>query len=383
MKRRSERSVFFFIFAAMNAKQVIIGIGGNLGDRAACLARARQLVSERVGVIERESSVSETEAWGFDAPPFLNQIVVARTVLDPLPLLDELQRIERELGRTEKTRWDDGKPEYHNRTIDLDILDYGGITYRDERLTLPHPRIREREFVLRQLEELQLLDKIPLPETHRQIHKTMIPYNYIVIEGCIGAGKTTLTRMLAEDYNAELVLERFADNPFLSKFYKDPLHYAFPVEMTFLMDRYQQLKGLLSARDLFKDFVIGDYFIDKCIIFSKNNLLADEYNLYKSVFDTISSFLPKPELILYLYNDAEQLLRNIASRGREYERDITAEYLNNIQDSYIAYFKQQATMPILLVETARLDFVKHPEDYQRIRQLIENQYDPGIHRITF
>jgi len=211
----------------------------------------------------------------------------------------------------------------------------------------------------------------------------MIPYNYIVVEGCIGAGKTTLTKMLAQDYNAELVLERFADNPFLPKFYKDPLHYSFPVEMTFLMDRYQQLKSLLSARDLFTDFVIGDYFIDKCIIFSKNNLLTDEYNLYKNVFDTISSFLPKPELILYLYNDAEHLLRNIAARGREYEKDITAEYLNNIQDSYISYFKQHATIPILLLETAKLDFVRNTEDYERIKRILEVRYESGIHRITF
>ncbi len=211
----------------------------------------------------------------------------------------------------------------------------------------------------------------------------MIPYNYIVVEGCIGAGKTTLTKMLAQDYNAELVLERFADNPFLPKFYKDPLHYSFPVEMTFLMDRYQQLKTLLSARDLFTDLVIGDYFIDKCIIFSKNNLLTDEYNLYKNVFDTISSFLPKPELILYLYNDAEHLLRNIAARGREYEKDITAEYLNNIQDSYISYFKQHATIPILLLETAKLDFVRNTEDYERIKRILEVRYEAGIHRITF
>lgn len=210
-----------------------------------------------------------------------------------------------------------------------------------------------------------------------------MPYNYIVVEGCIGAGKTTLTKMLAQDYNAELVLERFADNPFLPKFYKDPLHYSFPVEMTFLMDRYQQLKSLLSARDLFTDFVIGDYFIDKCIIFSKNNLLTDEYNLYKNVFDTISSFLPKPELILYLYNDAEHLLQNIAARGREYEKDITAEYLNNIQDSYISYFKQHATIPILLLETAKLDFVKNAEDYERIKRILEVRYEAGIHRITF
>lgn len=211
----------------------------------------------------------------------------------------------------------------------------------------------------------------------------MIPYNYIVVEGCIGAGKTTLSKMLAEDCNAELVLERFADNPFLPRFYKDPVHYAFPVEMTFLMDRFQQLKQLLSARDMFKDFVVGDYFIDKCIIFAKNNLLPDEYNLYKNVFDTISDFLPKPDLILYLYNDTEHLLQNIARRGREYEKDITAEYLQNIQDSYLTYFSQHISMPVLLVETSRLDFVKNTTDYQLLRQLIDTTYPAGIQRVTF
>lgn len=211
----------------------------------------------------------------------------------------------------------------------------------------------------------------------------MIKYNYIVVEGCIGAGKTTLAKMMAEDCNAELVLERFKDNNFLPKFYEDPVHYAFPVEMTFLTDRYQQLKNLLSSRDLFTELVIGDYFIDKSIIFSKNNLPPDEYNLYKNVFDIISSFLPKPDLLLYLYNDAEHLLRNIAQRGREYEKNISEKYLNDIQDSYITYFKQHANIPILLIETAPLDFVKRPNDYLKIRQLIEEDYSIGIHRITF
>ncbi len=376
----------FFIFAPMKIKQAIIGLGSNMGDRATYLEQARALIAERVGTIVQTSSIQETEAWGFLAPPFLNQVIAIRTKLTPLELLDELQRIERELGRKEKSRIEQGKPVYHNRTIDLDILDYDHVVYHDERLTLPHPHIAERDFVLNPLREMGLLDGIPIQDpvpSGSTASKKSVPYNYIVIEGCIGAGKTTLTKMLAEDYNAELVLERFADNPFLPKFYKDPLHYAFPVEMTFLMDRYQQLKNLLSARDLFTDFVIGDYFIDKCIIFSKNNLLTDEYNLYKTVFDTISSFLPKPELIVYLYNNAERLLQNIATRGREYEKDITTEYLNNIQESYIEYFKQHASIPILLVETAKLDFVQNPDDYQQLKRLIENTYEAGIHRITF
>ncbi len=210
-----------------------------------------------------------------------------------------------------------------------------------------------------------------------------IPYNYIVIEGCIGAGKTTFSKMLAEDCNAELVLEQFADNPFLPKFYEDPIHYALPVEMHFLMERYRQLSHLLSARDMFKDFVVGDYFIDKCIIFSKNNLLPDEFNLYSTVFNTISSYLPKPELIIYLYNESERLLRNIAQRGREYEKHITADYLNDIQQSYLNYFRQNASIPIVLVDAGNLDFVSSHEDYLKIKGLVQKHYDVGIHRISW
>ena len=153
-------SVFFFIFAAMNKKQAIIGLGGNIGDREGYLAQARRLVDAHAGVIVQASSLAETKAWGFEAPPFLNQIVVILTELEPLELLDVLQGIEHRLGRTVKTHHENGVPVYHNRTIDLDILDYDNIVYQDERLTLPHPHIREREFVLQQLREMELLEEI-------------------------------------------------------------------------------------------------------------------------------------------------------------------------------------------------------------------------------
>lgn len=210
-----------------------------------------------------------------------------------------------------------------------------------------------------------------------------IPYNYVVVEGSIGAGKTTLTTMLAADLNAELVLERFADNPFLEKFYKDPEHYSFPVEMTFLMDRYQQLKNLLTARDLFTDFVIGDYFIDKCLLFSKNNLSKDEFSLFKTVFDTIAGFLPKPDLIIYLYTKPDRLLKQIAKRNRSFEKDITIEYLTDIQEKYLTYFRENQQIPILLVDTENIDFVENQSDYQHFKELISNQYPAGIHRIIF
>ncbi|MDR0207140.1 MAG: deoxynucleoside kinase [Bacteroidales bacterium] len=206
-------------------------------------------------------------------------------------------------------------------------------------------------------------------------------YNYIAIEGCIGAGKTTLAEMMAADLNAELVLERFEDNPFLAKFYKDPEHYAFPLEMTFLTDRYQQLKNLLSKRDLFTDLVIADYFIDKCAIFSKNNLQQDEYNLFLKIYDIITDFLPKHDLLIYLYNTPDNLLKNIAKRGREYEREIQASYLESIQENYLTFFKQRAHSPILIVESNTLDFVKQKDDYKKIKNLLQNNYETGVHGI--
>lgn len=208
-------------------------------------------------------------------------------------------------------------------------------------------------------------------------------YNYIVIEGCIGAGKTSLAEMFALDFNAELVLERFADNTFLPKFYKDPEHYAFPLEMTFLTERYQQLKTLLTKRDLFTDLVIADYFIDKCVIFSKNNLQSDEYNLFTKVYEIISSYMPKPDLLIYLYNTSENLLKNIAKRGRPYEQEITADYLESIQENYLTYLKHRTQIPILIVESNKLDFVNNPEDYQKLKDLVAIRYPVGITRIIF
>lgn len=210
-----------------------------------------------------------------------------------------------------------------------------------------------------------------------------IPYNYVTVEGSIGAGKTTLVEKLSQDMNAEAIYERFADNPFLEKFYKNPKQYAFPLEITFLMDRYQQLKSYLSTRNLFTDFVLGDYFIDKCLLFAKNNLANDEYLLFKNVFDAVASNLPKPDLMIYLYTTPDKLLKQIAKRNRSFEKDITAEYLSDIQEKYITYFKENQNIPILFIDTENIDFVENVSDYQAIKQLLMLTHTPGIHRILF
>ena len=167
-------------------------------------------------------------------------------------------------------------------------------------------------------------------------------YNYIAIEGTVGAGKTTLATRIANDYNGKLVLEEFeADkNPFLPKFYKEPDKYSFQVEMTFLALRFQQLKDKLANLDLFHDFIISDYYVAKSLIFSRNNLQEDEYDLFSRFFNIIFSTMPKPELLVYLYSDVERLQYNIRKRGRSYEQEIPDAYLKNIQQGYLDFIRQ-------------------------------------------
>ena len=207
-------------------------------------------------------------------------------------------------------------------------------------------------------------------------------YNYIAIEGNIGAGKTTLATRMSEEFNARLILERFEDNSFLPKFYENPEVYAFPLEMSFLADRYQQLKDQLAVQDLFKSFTIADYFIDKSLIFAKNNLKADEINLYSRLFHIISAFLPRPDLLVYLYLDIPRLKQNIKNRGREYEQTIKDEYLEQIQSGYLNHFRSLQGMRILIVDTNHLDFMEREKDYAAFLDALQEDYSEGIHRIS-
>lgn len=207
-------------------------------------------------------------------------------------------------------------------------------------------------------------------------------YNFIVIEGNIGAGKTTLSTKIAEQYNAKLILEQFAENPFLPKFYKDPEKYSFPLEMSFLADRYNQLKKELAEQDLFKAFTIADYYFMKSLIFSKQTLQADEYKLYRQFFHIIYNTLPKPDLYVYLHTDVDNLLANIRKRGRNYEKDISAEYLLKIQESYFEFFKQQPDLSFLIIDTNNIDFVNNNNDYSKIIDTIFNtECKKGINRV--
>ena len=207
-------------------------------------------------------------------------------------------------------------------------------------------------------------------------------YNYLVIEGNIGAGKTSLARKIADDTNSKLVLEQFAENPFLPKFYKDPDRYAFPVELAFLADRYQQLKTEIAPRDLFQTKTVSDYYFIKSLIFSKNTLKEDEYRLYKQLFDIIQQQLPLPDLYVYLHVNADNLLRNIKRRGRDYENEIEKSYLTQIQDGYFEFIKSRTDMTFVVLDMNNIDFVSSAEDYSKVKKTIfETKYKPGMNMI--
>jgi len=186
-----------------------------------------------------------------------------------------------------------------------------------------------------------------------------IRYNYVVIEGNIGAGKTTLAGRIAEQFNARLILERFADNPFLPKFYDDPDKYSFPLELSFLASRYKQLKEELVPQDLFKTFTVADYYFMKSLVFAASTLEGDEFNLYRQIFYIIYGSIPKPDIFVYLHLKPDRLLLNIEKRGRSYEKSITAEYLQKIQDSYFSFFRQNPDNKYLIIDINGIDFVEN------------------------
>ena len=209
-----------------------------------------------------------------------------------------------------------------------------------------------------------------------------IKYNYVVIEGNIGAGKTTLAGRIADQFNAHLILENFADNPFLPKFYNDPEKYSFPLELSFLASRYKQLKEELVPQDLFKTFTVADYYFMKSLVFAASTLKGDEYNLYRQIFYIIYGSLPKPDIYVYLHLNPDRLLQNIERRGRNYEKSITIEYLQKIQDSYFSFFKQNPENKYLVIDINEVDFVTSDDHYSKmIDTIFLDNYPVGLNKV--
>jgi deoxyguanosine kinase len=210
----------------------------------------------------------------------------------------------------------------------------------------------------------------------------MKQYNYIVIEGNIGAGKTSLAGLLADKFNARLILERLNENPFLPGFYANPEKYSFSLELSFLAERYHQLNDELQNRDMFQPLTITDYYLMKSLIFSRTNLSADEFQLYRKIFNIISSQIVKPDLYVYLHLNLDNLIRNIKNRGRHFEQKIQKEYLVKIQEGYMDFFKQQKDLSIVMIDANELDFCNKISDFEKIVEIIfEKDYPAGISKV--
>ncbi len=367
---------------------VVLSIGSNLGNRKKYLEKSIFYLSSRLGKINKISSIYKTPAKDFKGNYFYNIAVSIGTNYSPDKILNIIQEIEKTLGRTQKSI----DKNYKNRNIDIDILYFNDNVIKNRYLQIPHPEIQNRNFVLYPLIEIlpeyfhpiikknhkELLplssDKIKPELIEKKLdYNREIPYNFIAVEGNIGAGKTTFSTQFAQDFNAKLVLERFEENAFLPKFYEDPKRYAFPLEMSFLADRYQQLSDDLAQYDLFKTSVISDYFVFKSLIFSKVTLTDEEYSLYRKIFNFMYKDLIKPDLYVYLYQNVERLLENIKKRGREYEKSIKGDYLKQIHEGYMNFIKTQKDLNILILDISDIDFVEEPKYYEMMVETILNQ----------
>ncbi len=370
--------------------QVILSLGTNEGNRLENIENCIALIHQGIGTVIKVSKLYESPSWGFDSDAFYNCAVLIHTTSSAQKILSQVLKVEKKLGRVRTA-----KLGYESRLIDIDVIAFDEEIITSEKLIIPHPLMQNRNFVLLPLQDLnldwkhpilkktisELLDDAPDESVCREVQRLKSPlqcivleqFNYVAFEGNIGAGKTTLATKIAEDFNAKTVLERFADNPFLPKFYKDQNRYAFPLEMSFLADRYQQLSDDLAQFDLFKDFIVADYHIFKSLIFAKITLAEDEYRLYRNLFDIIYKEMPKPDLYIYLYQNSERLLQNIKKRGRSYEQEIPADYLEKINNGYLDYIKSQTELNVLIIDVSDRDFVKKQEDYLFVLEEIQKK----------
>ncbi|WMI69449.1 2-amino-4-hydroxy-6-hydroxymethyldihydropteridine diphosphokinase [Mangrovimonas sp. YM274] len=358
-----------------------IALGSNTGGRFQHLQKAINVIFERVGRVDRIAKVYNTPALGFEGDDFLNTCISVVSKLAPEEVMQELLSIEKELGRTRS-----GQSGYASRPIDLDVILIDDLVLDLESLIIPHPRMQLRQFVLQPLNDIAsevihpvlqqsvgTLTRLCKDDSDVQpidavLQNPMEAYgfsskNYIAIEGNIGAGKTSLATMISEDFNAKLILERFADNPFLPKFYQEPQRYAFALEMSFLADRYQQISDDLSQLDLFRDFIVSDYDVFKSLIFSKVTLVEDEFKLYRKLFYLMYKDIAKPELYVYLYQKIDRLQQNIRKRGRDYEQQIEDAYLEKINAGYLEFLRNQNELNVKIIDITDRDFVANRADY--------------------
>lgn len=312
-------------------------MGGNLGDRMQNLNTAKALIAEGCGKISALSKIYETEAWGSNSQnKFLNQVIKIKTRSSAPELLAKLLNIEKKLGRI-RTR-----NKNCDRIIDIDILFYNKEHIVSKSIEIPHPRLHLRKFVLKPLSDIDkdfihpVLNKsikelLEVCEDTLKV-KPVNQIHYICIEGNIGSGKTTLAKALATKLNSGFLPEEFEKNDLLPLFYSNPEVYAFPLEYSFMLNRFQHI---INAFKPGKNLMVSDYSIYKCLWFAKVNLGKKDYAFFKKHFQAIESQLPKPDLIIYLDTSTKNLKKNIKARGRVYEQKIPESYLEKVGEQYL------------------------------------------------
>ncbi len=365
-----------------------LSLGSNVGDKIKNLQLALDQIDSKIGSVITISNLYENPPFGFKGDLFYNCCISVKTKLTPTLLLDELLNIEIEGGRLR-----DNKKGYKSRTIDLDILFYEDQIINSEGLKIPHPKLQEREFVIRPLLDIAPSKIHPLLEKSvfeigkkfddfnslkeikisikNPVFNILKNFNNISIEGNIGVGKTSLSKKLSKDLNKKLILEDFKKNPFLEKFYENPKDYALNLELTFLVDRCRELNNYKNQFDLFKSGTVSDYHVKKSLIFAGITLNENDFNLYRNIYFFMTKDLIKPDLIIYLMQYPEKLMYNIKKRGRFFEKKIDHNYLNNINAAYKKSFNSNKN--IIYVDISELDFVENHSDYISLIEIIKQK----------
>lgn len=372
-----------------NDNLVILSFGGNFPNTLSLFVKAEEKITKSLGVIIKKSTIYKTEPWGFkqSVNPFYNQVLSLSTNFYPEKILAIINEIEKVLGRKRYLEGD-----YKPRPIDIDILFYNNNIIEKDQLIIPHPLLHERNFILSPLSEIypdlihpifqKKIKELLLQTSDSKMalklnESSTMRYNFTVIEGNIGSGKTSLVKKMAKEFSTQIILEEFEENPFLGDFLESQNKNNLAVELQFLIDRFHQLNINSNSEQ-----VISDYFIEKSLIFSTANLTTNEKKLFDSYFQVLFQKIKKPDLLVFLSVNTKRLLDNIQKRGRSYEQSISSTYLEKIHNAYINYFSSLENQKIVVIDTSQIDFVNEYSHYQKLTNIINSEHPIGITKLT-